>query len=203
VAALRAENRPLFPPPLHLFSSDDGAGKLMGRPRIDHTTKRFGRLVVVQFSHQTLDKRSYWLCQCDCGGKTTVRSDALLRGQSTSCGCLQAEGTLRRTHGESGSWRKGLKKSIEYSTWQTMIVRCEYPKAKGYERYGGRGIKVCERWRNSFENFLADMGRRPSSKHSIDRIDNDGNYEPGNCRWATDDIQNANRNFGSSKRRAG
>jgi hypothetical protein len=118
---------------------------------------------------------------CKCGEKGTPRADALLTGTSLSCGCIAAESLKARalTHGMSGS------KSPEYQAWAHMIRRCHTPSTKGYESYGGRGITVCDRWRNSFENFIADMGMRPSSQHSLDRINNDGNYEPGNCRWAT------------------
>jgi hypothetical protein len=165
----------------------------MGRPLIDLAGQRFGRLVVVRLSHSGPRKRAYFLCRCDCGNEHLARSDALRRDSTRSCGCLQAEEAARGTHGEAGGGRKRLKASVEYRTWSTMIQRCENPRATDYERYGGRGIKICQRWRESFEAFLTDMGRRPADKRSVDRINNDGNYEPGNCRWATPIEQRRNR----------
>lgn len=117
------------------------------------------------------------LCQCECGEKRTILKASFVTGRSMSCGCLQREiASLRFTkHGEHGS--------RTYRCWDHMIQRCENRKNTRWIDYGGRGISVCERW-HDFENFLADMGQCPSG-HSIDRINNDGNYEPSNCRWST------------------
>lgn len=134
-------------------------------------------------------------CTCDCGKAVEVLTFSLTSGRTQSCGCLQRErqsatakvvGLANKRHGES------QKRTPEYSAWLSMHSRCGNPRHRAYANYGGRGIAVCERWA-AFENFLADMGRRPSEKHSLDREDNDRGYEPGNCRWATDSEQNSNR----------
>ena len=129
-------------------------------------------------------------CRCDCGNLTEVRSCNLTSGNSTSCGCSTDNarswvGLANRTH--------GMSYSTEYTIWHGMKNRCTNKKDPKYHRYGGRGITVCERWMNSFENFFADMGPKPSSHHSIDRIDNDGNYEPANCQWSIAIVQANNR----------
>lgn len=122
-----------------------------------------------------------WLCQCDCGNRKSVRVDHLIRGETMSCGCYNSEVASKnnKTH--------GMTKSPEYSAWQHMIARCERPSDSRYHCYGARGISVCERWRGrgGFQNFIRDMGRRPGPKYSIDRVNNNGNYEPANCRWST------------------
>lgn len=130
-----------------------------------------------------------WLCQCDCGS-TTVAAAANLGKTTMSCGCLQSEtaSAQMRTH--------GMTKTTEFKIWQGMQQRCHNPNDTGYPNYGARGISVCERWRSDFRNFLFDMGKRPSRKHSIDRFPNrDGNYEPENCRWATSTEQTRNANY--------
>lgn len=139
---------------------------------------RFGKLTVVERLPNKHEQR-YWLCLCDCGGSTKTYSICLRKGRTRSCGCLRQGGTLRHGHARG---RKGG--SLTYKSWRSMLSRCYRDSSSGFHNYGGRGITVCERWR-VFEHFLSDMGERPSLNLSLDRIDNNGNYEPGNCKWST------------------
>lgn len=160
--------------------------------------QRFGRLVVLKegapIPEAGSHRRIAWECQCDCG-KTVVRKGRDLRcGYVRSCGCLLREvaGQHMLKHGHNRRENGRPKPSPTYCSWQNMKKRCFDPKNRDFPNYGGRGITVCDRWRNSFEAFLADMGERPEGR-TLDRIDNDGNYEPGNCRWATNSAQRENQ----------
>jgi hypothetical protein len=130
---------------------------------------RYGRWTVVGYAG-----KSYWRCRCDCGREADVLASNLRQNGSRSCGCLRDE--MLRTH--------GMSKHPLYKRWHAMLERCRNPKRNGYENYGGRGIKVCPEW-NDFATFLADVGAPPSPRHSLDRVDTNGNYEPANVRWAT------------------
>lgn len=160
--------------------------------------RRFGRLLVVKELAPII--RDYgsgphptrnFLCRCNCGNNAIVAGGHLRNGHSKSCGCWKKEATGKRAlkHGESMPGRV----TTEFTTWCGMIQRCRDPNFIGFRYYGGRGIRVCKRWRDSYKAFLDDMGRKPSPKHSIDRLNVDRGYYPANCRWATAKEQEQNK----------
>ena len=148
--------------------------------------QRFTRLVVIERAGSDKNGNAKWECQCDCGNTTLSSGFTLRNGEAKSCGCLTTDQLKARTptHRMTGT--------PEYMAWASMLQRCYNQNATRYERYGGRGIKVCERWL-TFEHFYADMGSRPTQGHSLERKNNDADYGSDNCCWATSAQQNANK----------
>ncbi len=146
----------------------------------DLMNQRFGRLIVVERLPNSPTRHARWKCVCNCGNTHEAFAATLRRGAVKSCGCLTT-----RTHGKTDT--------KVYETWCRIKARCYNKNNPKYPDYGGRGIEVCARWLNSFENFYEDMGELSSKDHSIDRIDNDGDYEPGNCQWSTRREQGRNK----------
>jgi hypothetical protein len=166
---------------------------------IDLIGQKFGRLTAIKRKGTSKNGNANWLCLCKCGENTIVSSNNLQSMGTQSCGCLSREKTILRStkHGQC----KNNKQSRIYSSWCNMIKRCTNPNFKYYKNYGGRGITVCKRWsnkKNGFENFFKDMGNRSRGK-SLDRINNNGNYNKINCKWSTPKEQSNNKRNNKKK----
>lgn len=157
--------------------------------KLDLIGDNFGRLTVVsEGTPERSPSRSHttWICVCECGAELQVRTNSLRSGMTKSCGCYRSDKLKERDTGRS-------KNLSEYSSWSHMKYRCNSKSSADYDDYGGRGIKVCDRWNESFAEFLSDMGAKPTPSHSIGRIDNDGDYNKDNCRWETNWQQSRNK----------
>lgn len=155
--------------------------------RLDLTGKRYGKLIALEISGFDKWGAALWRCQCDCGSETVTRGTNITSGKSVSCGCGVRIAAVKSqtTHGKS--------KTVIYRAWRAMLGRCYHKKSENYKNYGGRGIIVCDRWRTKFENFDDDMGKSWFEGAELDRKDNNGNYEPSNCRWTTKKVQQSNK----------
>lgn len=169
----------------------------------DIAGKQFGRLIVLRRAeNHPITKRAMWLCRCSCGREIVANGVELRNGHTQSCGCFHRD----RARAANIGYQRGLRhghthsrghvwKSPEYSAWSACIARCTNPRHHSFKKYGGGNpaVLICDRWRSFFENFLADLGKRPSSKHSLSRFLDSGNYEPGNCEWGSTKQQAAEK----------
>lgn len=154
---------------------------------LDLKGKKFGKLTVLEYAGKCRSNKTLWLAECECGDRKTYRTGNLMAGITMQC-----KACVNVTHGHTRRAVMNGKNSPTWRTYASMLDRCTYDKNISYPNYGGRGITICARWLESFENFLVDMGERPEDK-TLDRINPDGNYEPNNCRWATNAEQAANK----------
>jgi hypothetical protein len=161
--------------------------------RIDLAGRKFGRLTVISYSHTNHHRKAFWNCVCECGVRKAIMGLRLVSGHTKSCGCQKSR-KGNPIHGGAGS--------PTYQSWDNAKQRCFNARHHTHALYGGRGITMCDRWRKSFTAFLEDMGPRPGPEYSLDRYPNpNGNYEPGNCRWATASEQARNRRPRKTKKK--
>lgn len=158
---------------------------------IDITGQRFGRWTVIKRGPDTDYKHPRFYCVCDCGTERLVKAQILRNGESSSCGCYDRE--QKKLMCIERNTTHGMSKTNTYDRWVNLIARCHNKNSSGYHKYGAKDVQVCKRWRESFEAFLEDMGHPPTHKHTLDRINSRGNYEPSNCRWALMKVQQNNR----------
>lgn len=159
--------------------------------KVDRTGHRYGRLVVIREVEKEKPGVLKWLCRCDCGNEVKVRGMNLTSGNTTSCGCYNIE-KIKEAHTVHGHNTKSGATS-EYVAWNNVRSRCHEVNSTSFKDYGARGIQMCQRWKDSFVNFLSDMGLKPTAAHSIERRDTNGDYEPSNCYWGTDEQQRRNK----------
>ena len=153
--------------------------------------KKFNKLTAISFDSVSNSGNHKWLFSCECGNKKVILKSHAKSGHTKSCGCYNSDLTIKRNTKHNNCKRIGRSKA--YSTWSSIKKRCYNFNQSNYERYGARGIKVCDKWVESFENFLEDMGEPPTAEHSIDRINNNGDYEPSNCKWSSVEEQANNK----------
>jgi hypothetical protein len=182
---LQASNQSINFTGVNVMTNSDFITKSNNGPRfINILGHEYGRLTVIAlYGEKGTQKSSHWTCKCKCGKVKIVRGSHLRTGRVVSCGCFKDENTGERftTHGKT----KSRNIPAEFNIWQGMIERCHNPSSMSFKNYGGRGIFVCDEWRNNFPAFMAYIGQRPSLKHSVDRINTNLGYQPGNVRWAT------------------
>lgn len=157
------------------------------------TGDQFGRLTVLALVEESNLKDYIWRCRCVCGSEVRVKRSHLRNGSTKSCGCLRREDSAVKLHILNFKHGESLPETPEFRAWSAMIQRCTNPATPGFKNWGGRGIDICVRWRNSYSVFLADMGRRPSPVHTLERRNNAAGYDPENCYWATMTEQQRNK----------